>query len=215
MRVGNHQPLEPSSLVFGGRSLANSYTVHRSATWQSRPDGRRGRGYPCHPYVPDLEGIADYDEKYAKARLSPLFLSVNAGKRSITLDLKHEKAAGLAHLLEDPRFAETAGRVKWWFPPRAGTPTRTVRKRTGLRRPSASTPTRCSAALGFSETEVAGLRHTDAFPAADLGLLRAAVDRDGRRPTPRELEVMAEPWRPLRGYAAMCLWQSSASASGG
>jgi AraC family transcriptional regulator of adaptative response / DNA-3-methyladenine glycosylase II len=50
------------------------------------------------------------------------------------------------------------------------------------------------------------LREPDAFPAADVGLLRAMVDADGRRPSPAELLSRAERWRPWRAYAALHLW---------
>jgi 3-methyladenine DNA glycosylase/8-oxoguanine DNA glycosylase len=43
----------------------------------------------------------------------------------------------------------------------------------------------------------------DAFPASDLGLLKAA-----QVPSPRKLEELAERWRPWRSYAAMYLWES-------
>jgi AraC family transcriptional regulator of adaptative response / DNA-3-methyladenine glycosylase II len=46
------------------------------------------------------------------------------------------------------------------------------------------------------------LGEPDAFPASDLGLLRAAGQRD-----PRQLLARAESWRPWRAYAAMYLWQ--------
>lgn len=46
----------------------------------------------------------------------------------------------------------------------------------------------------------------DAFPASDVGLLRAAADPAGRRPSPDELLARAEPWRPWRAYAAHQLW---------
>jgi AraC family transcriptional regulator, regulatory protein of adaptative response / DNA-3-methyladenine glycosylase II len=52
------------------------------------------------------------------------------------------------------------------------------------------------------------LREPDAFPAADIGLLRAMADGDGRRPTPAALLARAESWRPWRAYAAMHLWAS-------
>jgi AraC family transcriptional regulator of adaptative response / DNA-3-methyladenine glycosylase II len=55
------------------------------------------------------------------------------------------------------------------------------------------------------------LRETDAFPAADAGLLRAMTDASGRRPAPAELLVRAEGWRPWRAYAAMHLWTSPAT----
>jgi AraC family transcriptional regulator of adaptative response / DNA-3-methyladenine glycosylase II len=45
------------------------------------------------------------------------------------------------------------------------------------------------------------LRWPDAFPAGDLGLLRAAGV-----PTVRQLRDAAEAWRPWRSYAAMYLW---------
>ena len=49
------------------------------------------------------------------------------------------------------------------------------------------------------------LGHRDAFPASDIGLLRA-MSVDGVRPTPTELAERAQAWRPYRGYAAMLLW---------
>ena len=50
------------------------------------------------------------------------------------------------------------------------------------------------------------LREPDAFPAADIGLLRAMADAAGRRPSPAELLARAEAWRPWRAYAASHLW---------
>jgi AraC family transcriptional regulator, regulatory protein of adaptative response / DNA-3-methyladenine glycosylase II len=54
------------------------------------------------------------------------------------------------------------------------------------------------------------LREPDAFPAADIGLLRAVADGDGRRPGVDEMLAQAEKWRPWRAYAAQHLWTSSA-----
>jgi AraC family transcriptional regulator, regulatory protein of adaptative response / DNA-3-methyladenine glycosylase II len=50
------------------------------------------------------------------------------------------------------------------------------------------------------------LREPDAFPAADIGLLRALADSDGRRPDADELLAQAEKWRPWRAYAAQHVW---------
>jgi AraC family transcriptional regulator of adaptative response / DNA-3-methyladenine glycosylase II len=50
------------------------------------------------------------------------------------------------------------------------------------------------------------LREPDAFPAADVGLLRALADASGRRPSPDQLLARAERWRPWRAYAALHLW---------
>jgi AraC family transcriptional regulator of adaptative response / DNA-3-methyladenine glycosylase II len=57
------------------------------------------------------------------------------------------------------------------------------------------------------------LREPDAFPASDLGLMRAlAVSRE-RRPSPAELLARAERWRPWRAYAAQHLWAASAEGA--
>jgi AraC family transcriptional regulator of adaptative response / DNA-3-methyladenine glycosylase II len=52
------------------------------------------------------------------------------------------------------------------------------------------------------------LREPDAFPAADIGLMRAMANGTGRRPSPRELLARAERWRPWRAYAAQHLWSA-------
>ena len=49
------------------------------------------------------------------------------------------------------------------------------------------------------------LREPDAFPAADIGLMRA-LDEGSGRPGPAELLRRAEAWRPWRAYAALHLW---------
>ena len=54
------------------------------------------------------------------------------------------------------------------------------------------------------------LREPDAFPAADIGLLRAMADADGRRPSPAQLLARSEGWRPWRAYAALHLWAAGA-----
>ena len=51
------------------------------------------------------------------------------------------------------------------------------------------------------------LKHPDALPSSDLGLIRAL--EPGRRVTPRELEARAEAWRPWRAYGAMLLWSAA------
>ncbi len=53
------------------------------------------------------------------------------------------------------------------------------------------------------------LREPDAFPAADIGLLRALTDDRGRRPAAEELQARSERWRPWRAYAAQHLWASA------
>ena len=58
------------------------------------------------------------------------------------------------------------------------------------------------------------LKNPDAFPASDLGLLRA-FDCEGQgRIRPKALEAMSESWRPWRAYAALLLWSTSPDSGG-
>jgi AraC family transcriptional regulator, regulatory protein of adaptative response / DNA-3-methyladenine glycosylase II len=54
------------------------------------------------------------------------------------------------------------------------------------------------------------LREPDAFPAGDIGLLRAMAGPDGKRPSAAALQARAETWRPWRAYAALHLWTGEA-----
>ena len=53
------------------------------------------------------------------------------------------------------------------------------------------------------------MRRADIWPAGDLALAVAAKDLFSleSRPSPEELELLAEQWRPLRAVAARMLWQ--------
>ena len=50
------------------------------------------------------------------------------------------------------------------------------------------------------------LRHPDAWPTGDLALRRAVESLTGEAVSARELDRLAERWRPWRGYAAIQLW---------
>jgi DNA-3-methyladenine glycosylase II len=52
------------------------------------------------------------------------------------------------------------------------------------------------------------LLRPDAWPAGDLALAKAAAVAKGLQavPKPKQLEALAEPWRPWRGVAARLLW---------
>ena len=52
------------------------------------------------------------------------------------------------------------------------------------------------------------LRRPDAWPASDLGVIVGAqkVKNLAARPTRKELDAMAESWRPWRGLATFILW---------
>jgi AraC family transcriptional regulator of adaptative response / DNA-3-methyladenine glycosylase II len=56
------------------------------------------------------------------------------------------------------------------------------------------------------------LREPDAFPAADIGLMRALTPPGGARPAASEVLARAEAWRPWRAYAAQHLWTGDAEA---
>ena len=53
------------------------------------------------------------------------------------------------------------------------------------------------------------LREPDAFPASDIGLMRAIAKHEGRGYSAAELLGRAEPWRPWRAYAAQHLWSAA------
>lgn len=55
------------------------------------------------------------------------------------------------------------------------------------------------------------LKDPDAFPAADLGLLKGVTPEGADRATPRQLERQSRAWQPWRAYAALLLWQRAAS----
>ncbi len=59
---------------------------------------------------------------------------------------------------------------------------------------------------------IRALRDPDAFPAADIGLLRAMTPPGGTRPSAAALLARAEAWRPWRAYAAQHLWTSDPKA---
>jgi AraC family transcriptional regulator of adaptative response / DNA-3-methyladenine glycosylase II len=56
------------------------------------------------------------------------------------------------------------------------------------------------------------LREPDAFPAGDVGLMRALATAGAPRPSARELAKIADDWRPWRAYAALHLWAADADA---
>jgi DNA-3-methyladenine glycosylase II len=53
------------------------------------------------------------------------------------------------------------------------------------------------------------MRRADIWPSGDLALAVATKDLFGlkQRPSPKELELLAEEWRPHRAVAARMLWQ--------
>src|SRR5207237_8490467 len=71
---------------------------------------------------------------------------------------------------------------------------------------------------GFGEWTVQywalrALRDADAFPAADIGLLRA-MTMNGKRLSAQALSKRAEAWRTWRAYAAPHLWTAGSKPDG-
>jgi len=60
------------------------------------------------------------------------------------------------------------------------------------------------------------LRRPDVLPVGDLGIRRAAEIAYGlgALPSPAELTLLAEPWRPFRSLASLYLWRSLDNAPG-
>ncbi len=96
---------------------------------------------------------------------------------------------------------------------------RAVLEDADLLRPGTAIPTamaRLAAIPGIGDwtaqyVALRALQDPDAFPAADIGLLRAASAGGGARPTPAALLRRAERWRPWRAYAAQHLWTARAA----
>jgi len=52
-----------------------------------------------------------------------------------------------------------------------------------------------------------GLSDPDAFPSADLGIIKALTTSD-KKPSNKDILALSEKWRPWRAYAAIYLWHS-------
>ena len=128
---------------------------------------------------------------------------------------------GLTHVFPAPRRwraptvrrsacrAPARRRCRRW-PPRSP-PTRALRTQ---RRAGRGDRPACARLPGIGEwtaqyIAMRELREPDAFPAADIGLMRAMADGAGIRPSAAALAARAESWRPWRAYAAMHLWTAA------
>lgn len=54
-----------------------------------------------------------------------------------------------------------------------------------------------------------GLSDPDAFPSADLGVIKALSNNE-KKISNKEILQLAEQWRPWRAYACIYLWHSLA-----
>jgi 3-methyladenine DNA glycosylase/8-oxoguanine DNA glycosylase len=123
-----------------------------------------------------------------------------AAERLTTLGMTRAKAAALRAIA-----AATAGGSLDWERLRAATPEAAQEALVAL--PGIGPWT-------ASYIRMRALGDRDAFPAADLGILKALqalhadAGRGAARPTAGAALALAEPWRPWRAYAAIHLWRS-------
>ena len=54
-----------------------------------------------------------------------------------------------------------------------------------------------------------GMKDPDAFPASDLGIVKALSAPGSARISPRDVAEQSEAWRPWRAYAALLLWNQA------
>ena len=52
--------------------------------------------------------------------------------------------------------------------------------------------------------EVWGMK--DCFPASDLGIIKVLTAIQNKKLNLKQIQQLAEQWRPYRSYAALCLW---------
>lgn len=137
------------------------------------------------------------------------------------LDDPHARALGLTHLFPTPAQLAAADVAGLGLMPGAraraisalGAAVAADPSLFGPYRDLPSTVARLKSLPGIGEwtahyIALRALREADAFPAADVGLMRALVPELGRRPSAAELLARAEAWRPWRAYAALHLWAS-------
>ena len=137
------------------------------------------------------------------------------------LDDPHANALGLTHLFPTPAQLAAADLADLGLMPGAraraisalGAAVAADPGLFGPYRDLPSTVARLKSLPGIGEwtaqyIALRALREADAFPAADVGLMRAIAPELGRRPSSAELLLRAEAWRPWRAYAALHLWTS-------
>jgi AraC family transcriptional regulator of adaptative response / DNA-3-methyladenine glycosylase II len=164
--------------------LGQQISVRAATTIAGRIAGTYGEPVAEHG-LPDLERLFPVPERLARARLNNIGLT---RARSVTLR-RLAQAAADGSLIFDGSQDPAVFRASLLAIPGIGEWT-------------------------AEYVTMRALKNPDAFPAADLGLLRA-FDRPGRpRLKPAQLEEMSQAWRPWRAYAALLLW-GSAPGSGG
>lgn len=131
-----------------------------------------------------------------------------------------DEVSGLTHLFPGPVELADAPVARMGLPQARAKTIQTLARRVQankIRLDPDSDPDRTTALLkqikGIGDwtaqyVAMRALRRPDAFPAADLGLLKA-VSGSGRRLSPAQLRAKAESWRPFRAYAAVLLWTAA------
>jgi AraC family transcriptional regulator of adaptative response / DNA-3-methyladenine glycosylase II len=130
-----------------------------------------------------------------------------------------DESTGLTHLFPDPAALSRAPVTQMGMPQARAKTIRSLARqvqRKALKIDPAEDPVQTIRKLkeikGIGDwtaqyVAMRALRQPDAFPASDLGLLKAASGK-GQRLTPAQLKTRAESWRPFRAYAAVLLWSA-------
>jgi DNA-3-methyladenine glycosylase II len=202
--VGSRQTLTQKTLALAARELAarDQMLGEIHAAYGEPPLWRRPTGFPTLVHIILEQQVSLKSAKSMLARLEaaiqpftpPTFLQMGDA-RLRSLGLTRQKSAYLLHLAESIISGEL-----------------NLSRLSRLSDDQARTALTRIKGIGSWSADVyllMAMRRADIWPAGDLALAVALQDLNGLkgRPSPQELEEIAERWRPHRAVAARMLWQ--------
>jgi DNA-3-methyladenine glycosylase II len=202
--VGSRQTLTQKTLALAARELAarDQMLGEIHAAYGQPPLWRRPTGFPTLVHIILEQQVSLKSAKSMLARLEaaiqpftpPTFLQMGDA-RLRSLGLTRQKSAYLLHLAESIISGEL-----------------NLSRLSRLSDDQARTALTRIKGIGSWSADVyllMAMRRADIWPAGDLALAVALQDLNGLkgRPSPQELEEIAERWRPHRAVAARMLWQ--------
>jgi DNA-3-methyladenine glycosylase II len=202
--VGSRQTLTQKTLALAARELAarDQMLGEIHAAYGEPPLWRRPTGFPTLVHIILEQQVSLKSAKSMLARLEaaiqpftpPTFVQMGDA-RLRSLGLTRQKSAYLLHLAESIISGEL-----------------NLSRLSRLSDDQARTALTRIKGIGSWSADVyllMAMRRADIWPAGDLALAVALQDLNGLkgRPSPQELEEIAERWRPHRAVAARMLWQ--------
>jgi DNA-3-methyladenine glycosylase II len=202
--VGSRQTLTQKTLALAARELAarDQMLGEIHAAYGQPPLWRRPTGFPTLVHIILEHQVSLKSAKSMLARLEaaiqpftpPTFVQMGDA-RLRSLGLTRQKSAYLLHLAESIISGEL-----------------NLSRLSRLSDDQARTALTRIKGIGSWSADVyllMAMRRADIWPAGDLALAVALQDLNGLkgRPSPQELEEIAERWRPHRAVAARMLWQ--------